>query len=59
SLNPPPDPRQPRPVLTYLQTNAMTSGEATVAVTVILAATALVLLVVWQLFGLARPPSLP
>ncbi len=40
--------------MTYLQTIAMTTGEATVAVTVIPAATTLVVLVVWQLFGLAR-----
>ncbi len=35
-------------------TIAMTAGETTVAVTFILAVAALVLLVVWQLFGLAR-----
>lgn len=35
-------------------TIAMTTGEAIVAVAVIAAGTALVLLVVWQLFGLAR-----
>jgi hypothetical protein len=33
---------------------AMTTAEATVTVTMILAVTALVLLVVWQLFSLAR-----
>ena len=40
--------------MTSPTTIAMTTGEAIVAVAVIVAGTALVLLVVWQLFGLAR-----
>ena len=37
-----------------IHTISMTTGEAIVAVAVIIAVAALVLLVVWQLFGLAR-----